>query len=103
MKVTIYYLLTFSILLFTCTLQAKVNISVVHGETREGFSQIKIVNKTNAALACYVAIDGKKIKFRLPARLSSKWYKATDTRFNYRHFSSWCDYLELHPEYENYK
>ena len=101
--IKIYYLLVFASLLFICDLQAKVNISVVHSESRQGFAQIKIVNKTNAALACYVAIDGMKIKFKLPPYLSSKWYKATDTRFNYRHFSTWCDYLELHPEYENYQ
>jgi len=102
MKIKTYNLLAFFILFFACTSQAKVNISIVHGETREGFAQIKVINKTNAALACYVAIDGKKIKFKLPPYTSSKWYEATDTRFNYRHFSTRCDYLELHPEYENY-
>ncbi|MCJ8320486.1 MAG: hypothetical protein MJK12_12685 [Colwellia sp.] len=78
------------------------NTSIIHGETKEGFAQVKITNKTNTSIACYVAIDGKKIKFILRPYMTSKWYKATDTQFNYRHFSTWCDYLELHPEYEKY-
>ena len=79
---------------------AKANFSVVHGKNHEGLAQVKIVNETKAALACYVAIDGYKIKFSLPAYSSSKWYKAVDRSFNYRNFSTWCDYLELHPEYK---
>jgi len=82
-------------------LQAKVKITILHGKSQEGFVRVKIKNETNAALACYVAIDGRKVKFTLPPFLTSKWYQATDSRFNYRHFSTWCDYLELHPEYKN--
>ena len=55
-------MLTLFILCFIGTTEAKVNVSIVHNETREGFAQIKVVNETNAAIACYVAIDGKKIK-----------------------------------------
>ncbi|NMP30756.1 hypothetical protein HII17_04200 [Thalassotalea sp. M1531] len=68
----------------------------------EGFMRIKVINETIRVLACYVAIDGRRVKFRLPPRGHSKWYKATDKRYNAKNFSTWCDYIELHPEYEKY-
>ncbi|MGB1199959.1 MAG: hypothetical protein ACPG5R_00260 [Cognaticolwellia aestuarii] len=58
-------------------------------------------NETNRVLACYVAIDGRKIRFKLPAFAHSPWYKATDKRFTHKSFSTWCDYIEHHPEYQH--
>lgn len=92
-------ILSIMLLCFVLPLQAKVKIAIIHGKSQDGFARVKIKNETNVPLACYVSIDGKKIKFRLLPFLTSKWYQATDSRFNYRHFSTWCDYLELHPEY----
>lgn len=70
------------------------------GKTLEGMVRIKVVNETNRDLACYVGIDGRKIKFRLPRNNQSKWYKATDKRFTYKSFTTWCDYIEGYPEYQ---
>ena len=68
----------------------------------EGFVRAKVVNQTPRVLACYLAIDGHKIKFRLPARAHSRWFKATDKRFTPKSFSTWCDYIERYPEYQKY-
>jgi len=64
--------------------------------------RIKVINETNRDLACYVGIDGWKIKFRLPPHKHSKWYKATDPRYTYNSFTTWCDYIERHPAYRQY-
>ncbi|MFD2165770.1 hypothetical protein ACFSJY_05785 [Thalassotalea euphylliae] len=77
-------------------------IKTEFGRTLEGFVRIKVINETPKELACYVAIDGRKIKFRLPALAHSKWYKATDKRYTVKSFSTWCDYIEFHPEYRKY-
>ena len=74
-------------------------ITIKHDRNRVGLARVQIMNETLRTLACYVAIDGHKIKFKLTARQNSRWYKATDVRFNHTHFSTWCDYIELHPEY----
>jgi len=97
----LYFILLFILICLALPAQSKVNIAVIHGKSQDGFARIKIKNETNTPLACYVAIDGRKSKFVLPPFLTSKWYQATDSRFNYRHFSTWCDYLALHPEYKN--
>ena len=34
---------------------------------------------------------------------SSPWISATDKQFNYQNFSTWCDYLEIHPKYKSYQ
>lgn len=78
-------------------------ITISYGETGEGFSQVQIKNETSAILACYVAIDGFKTRFQLGSKSRSNWINATDTRFNYQNFSTWCDYLELYPQYKKYK
>lgn len=91
------------IILITNIVYAKPKTKTIYGRTLDGFAQVKIKNNTSDALACYVAIDGYKIKFRLTALRESKWYKATDKRLGYRNFSTWCDYLTLHPEYLKYK
>ncbi len=82
---------------------AKPLITVVHQRNKNSFVQVKVANETTRDLACYVAIDGYKIKFRLPALATSQWYKANDIRFDYSHFNIWCDYLAHYPEYKDYK
>lgn len=83
--------------------QATPNIETVFDKNNEQFARAKVINKTNRELACYLAIDGYKIRFRLPAFQHSQWYKATDRRFNHKDFSTWCDYIEQHPEFKKYK
>ena len=85
---------------FTTPSSAAVKIGIIHGKTEAGVAKIKIKNKTNIALACYVAVDGQKINFHIDPFLSSKWYQAADSGFNYRHFITWCDQLSLYPEYK---
>ncbi|MCI2282480.1 hypothetical protein L3081_02545 [Colwellia sp. MSW7] len=70
-----------------------------HQRSATNLAEIQITNQTSKALICYVAIDGHKLYFHLPANRPSQWYKATDTRFNYANFSTWCDYLSLYPQY----
>jgi hypothetical protein len=96
--------------LFTVVIILLVNIvhaipktKTVYGQSLDGFSRVKIKNNTTENLACYVAINGFKVKFRLLALRESKWYTATDKRFSYRSFSTWCDYLDFYPEYLKYK
>lgn len=105
MKLLPYYqiivLVTF--LLMSSVAQAKPKIKSVFGHNLKGFARIKVINESTADLACYVAINGFKKKFRLPPLKESKWYAATDKRFNYKHFSTWCDYIDLHPEYRKFK
>ncbi|GLX86130.1 hypothetical protein tloyanaT_23830 [Thalassotalea loyana] len=79
------------------------DIRVEHGKSLEGFARIRIINNTPQPLACFVAIDGYKKRFVLGALKPSLWYKATDMRFNYKNFSTWCDYLEFHPQFERYR
>ncbi len=74
-----------------------------HQRNVNNLAEIQITNQTSKALICYVAIDGHKLYFRLQADQASQWYKATDIRFNYTSFSTWCDYLSLYPEYNNNK
>ena len=81
-------------------LAAMPKINIVHERNAQNFARVRITNETREELICYVAIDGHKIKFRLPPVNSSKWYKATDTRFNASHFSTWCDYIDLYPQYK---
>jgi len=91
------------ILLITNNVHAKPKTKTIYGRSLDGFPRVKIKNNTTESLACYVAVDGYKVKFRLQALRESKWYTATDKRFNYRNFSTWCDFLTLHPEYLKYK
>ena len=81
---------------------AKPKTKTTYGFNLDEFAQVKIKNNTTESLACYVAIDGYKIKFRLPALRQSKWYTATSKRFTYRNFSTWCDFLSLYPEYSKF-
>jgi hypothetical protein len=91
---------TLLLVFFATSSQATVKIAIIHGKTEEGIAKIRIKNETNIALACYIAIDGQKVNFHIAPFLSSKWYQAADSGFNYRHFSTWCDYLSLYPEYK---
>ena len=75
-------------------------ITIQNQRNAQGFAEVQVNNDTMEILLCYVAIDGHKIKFRLMPLQPSQWYTATDTRFNYKNFSIWCDYLSLHPEYQ---
>lgn len=100
MKVTIFFYIV--ALIFSPVILAAPKISVSFGDSN-GFTRIKIKNETFEPLACYVAIDGYKIKFQLQVQSSSRWISATDKRFNYQNFSTWCDYLELHPNYKVYQ
>jgi hypothetical protein len=91
------------ILSITNIVYAKPKTKTIYGLNADGFSQVKIKNNTRESLACYIAIDGYKVKFRLPSLRQSKWYTATDKGFSYTNFSTWCDFLSLHPEYEKYQ
>lgn len=91
------------ILFFPNISQAIPKIRTEFGRSLDGTVRIKIHNETRRELACYIAINGKKTKFRLPRFNQSKWYKATDKRTNYKQFSTWCDYIEHHPEYRRYQ
>ncbi len=88
------------LLVFSISVSALPNFEVEHKRSAKNFAEIKITNKGSKKLICYVAIDGHKVRFILQPRQPSKWYKATDIRFNYNHFSTWCDYLSLYPEYQ---
>lgn len=79
------------------------DIRVEHGKSLEGYARLRIINNTTRPLACYVAIDGYKKRFVLGALKPSIWYKATNMAYNYKHFSTWCDYLEFHPSYQRYR
>ncbi len=83
-------ILTFLTCLTCFNLLAMPKITTRYGVTKEGFVQIKIKNETRENLSCYVAIDGRKMKFKLTSQASSKWYQATDIRFKYTDFSVWC-------------
>ncbi len=87
------------LLFITLNAIAMPKIRVKHQRNADNFAEIKIINETVKTLVCSIAIDGYKIKFQLTAKAHSKWYKATDQRFNYKNFRVWCDYASLHPNY----
>ena len=87
-------------LLLTSNALGMPKINVKHQRNVKGFAEVQVSNDTMENLVCHVAIDGHKILFRLKAIEYSKWYTATDTRFNHKNFSIWCDYLKLHPKYQ---
>jgi hypothetical protein len=85
------------------------NVSLAKGfyETKfdintEEYTRAKIINNSNKALACYIAIDGYKVKFNLLARQHSKWYKATDKQLTYTAFSSHCNHIKKHNAHRLY-
>lgn len=95
-------ILLFTVLCSPFIVQAKPKTKTLHGHNLEGFARAKIKNETIKDLACWVAIDGHKYKFRLPAYSESKWFTAQHQSFTYAHFSSWCDYIEFYPSYQQY-
>ncbi|GLX78463.1 hypothetical protein tinsulaeT_18030 [Thalassotalea insulae] len=87
---------------FPFSATSKPKTEVLYRYTPEGYAQIQVQNKTTKELACWIAIDGFKKKFRLPPLTTSQWFTASDKRYDYTSFSSWCDYIELYPQYKNY-
>lgn len=100
MKITKYLYAT--VIIISPVIWASPKIAVTFGESN-GFVRVQIKNETFEPLACYVAIDGHKVKFQLQVKSTSRWISATDKRFNYQNFSTWCDYLEIHPKYKVYQ
>ncbi|WP_114326120.1 hypothetical protein [Candidatus Colwellia aromaticivorans] len=98
MKIKIF--IGFILLTVVTTAHASPKFLVKHHRNARNLAEIQIINQSIDKLICYVAIDGHKIYFRLPARQPSKWYVATDEGFNHANFSTWCDYLSLHPKYQ---
>lgn len=102
----IFGLLLISGLFFTVVAafyaQAKPKTKTIHGYSLDGFARTKIKNETIRDLACWIAIDGHKYKFRLPALTESKWYTATSKNYNYANVHTWCDYIDFHPKYQQY-
>ncbi len=96
------YTLTLLLSLSTFNVFSAPHIAINNGRNNDGFARVQIVNKSGTSLACYVSINGFKMRFHLPQATTSKWYKATDTRFQHTDFSSWCGYMENHPEYKKY-
>lgn len=96
-----FYCLVFILISPVIFALPKTNISF--NRDAEGFMRAQIKNETLEQLACYVAIDGYKRKFQLRPRSTSRWFTATDKRFDYTAFKTWCDYLELHPQYQKYQ
>jgi hypothetical protein len=99
----IYFLLCFILLTFSQESLAKPKVLIKHQRDINNLAEIQVINQTATELICYVAIDGHKIKFKLPPRQHSKWYRATSPSMNYQNFSTWCDYLSLHPQYQDTK
>ena len=98
MKIKIF--ICFILLAVNTGIYAAPKVMVKHHRNANNLAEIQIINQTIKKLICYVAIDGHKIYFRLPAEQPSKWYVATDERFNHTNFSTWCNYLSLHPKYQ---
>ena len=79
MGIKIYFYIV--MLTFSPVIVALPKVTVSFGDSN-GFARIKIKNETFEPLACYVAIDGHKVKFQLQGQSSSRWISATDKRFN---------------------
>ena len=101
-KLVVFITLIACISMFSCTVFSKPKITTFFEKTATGFIKAKIKNESAEKLACYIAIDGHKKKFRLSGNMESKWYAATDKRFTHKNFSIWCDYLEFYPQYQHY-
>ena len=89
-------LVFFYVLMFSAPVFAQPKTKVQYKRNAENLAEVQVTNNTLDPLVCYVAIDGHKVHFRLQANQKSVWYKATDSRFNYYHFSTWCDYALLY-------
>ena len=91
------------LILISFTNHALPKFKVLKNKNAQGISRIKLTNETNSTLACFIAIDGYKKKFILGPFNDSKWYAATDIRFNHTDFRTWCNLLEFYPHYEKYR
>jgi len=99
----IRWVLLISCFIFTSfPVLSKPKFLINYGYSLDGFVRIQVKNETIVDLACWVAIDGFKKKFRLPPYALSQWISANDKRFTYTNFSTWCGYLDSHPEYNDY-
>lgn len=105
LSLSVLILIIFSALLFFISFPAlsKANIKITNKHNADGFAQVQIKNETAKELACWVAIDGFKQKFRLLPTGSSQWFTANDKRYSYANFSTWCDNIEFYPQYKNYR
>ncbi len=101
MKIIHYFCLALTVISPMSMALPKVNNTFSVNES--GFARVQVHNDTFEMLACYVAIDGHKVKFQLQPKSSTNWITATDKRFNYKNFSTWCDYLDVHPKYNAYR
>jgi hypothetical protein len=103
-----YQVCSMKIKIFICLMLFSVNtliyaspkILIKHNRNAKNLAEIRVINQTQKKLICSIAIDGHKIYFHLVPKQPSKWYTATDVRFNFSNFSTWCDYLLLHPKYQ---
>tara|TARA_R110000737_G_scaffold111165_1_gene144084 strand:- start:1052 stop:1363 length:312 start_codon:yes stop_codon:yes gene_type:complete len=101
MKITKYFCT--ALIIISPLSMALPRVAITFGESLNGFARVKIKNETFEPLACFVAIDGQKTKFQLLRKSTSPWITTTDKRFNFQNFSTWCDYLEIHPKYKAYR
>lgn len=90
----------FSTIILSTSVLSMPKTTVKNQRNINGFVELQVSNSTMENLICHVAIDGHKTLFRLKAIESSRWFTATDIRFNHTNFSVWCDYLKLHPKYQ---
>lgn len=102
MPITKFVVILLISLFISSPANSQANTTTLFAKTPEGFIKAKIKNETFAELACYIAIDGYKKKFRLMGNMESKWVTATDKRFAYTSFRTWCDHIEFYPQYKKY-
>lgn len=95
------FLILFGIISFATHALPKIHVE--HRTNGQDIPSVKVTNKTALTLACYVAVDGYKKRFILQPYNASSWFSATDNSYNHTQFSTWCDSLEFHPEYEKYR
>ncbi|TYK66614.1 hypothetical protein [Colwellia echini] len=99
-KLITFLTLLFLTLIMATTALAMPKTNIRHQKNTAGFAEVQVQNETAENLICHVELDGHKFRFKLKPYGLSKWYTSTDTRFNHTHFSIWCDYLQLHPQYQ---
>jgi len=91
----------FFLVLFSAQLFSMPKITVNKKVNQQGYVEVTVKNNTQEPLACYVAINGQKVRFKLIPLALSKRYKATSKAQEHTDISTWCDYLEFHPRYKN--
>jgi len=98
-----YYILCLGLFLITDIQAKNTHVEIRHGYSTDGYAQVKVLNNIREELACYVAIDGHKSKFRLPPHKASQWHTANNRNYDHTNFSTWCDLIEFYPQYKKYK